>query len=599
MQAIARTAGGRRRKRPTSSAVRCWASAALPPLPAASSRPPRGTARRPAAGPSGPARSTWRPAARSAAVSSSTWSSAGEVRAGQAAPPAPCGAAALMRDRAGGRARRSSTASVAATTRHQSVARPGPRARRPRRSAARPGRVGEQARRARRPARGVARRHQVAGDAVDHRVDQAADGACRRPGTPQAIASSGVMPNGSYQGAARTTSAERSRRARRPARTAPASRPGRRRPARRRAPAAGAPPGRRPAASRGGPPATTSSASGHVRQRPDGVVEALALDQPADGEQPRAAGPPAPAGPRGVNVRGVDPARARPSSGRWAAPIRASSRTSSVQVAMTRSTSRPGRARSSRRCGGLVSAAPWCRRLTVPSAWKVCSDRHGRARGRPAARPGRTSRSARGRRRAPCAAQSPRQPAAERGHVRQQLVLGQRARPARPARARRRTRARGHPLRQRPGRPGGCRPSTSCPAAAERRRPARRRGRSGRRRRRRRGRRAGWRARTPWRSSSGHLLQQPVPVGEEPVEAVAVQRARPGRLPACRAASAGRRANARAARAARSTSRVDQPRPRRHRLGRLGRGQGHAPACRRSSPPAGRARGRSSGTGWK
>jgi hypothetical protein len=44
-----------------------------------------------------------------------------------------------------------------------------------------------------------------------------------------------------------------------------------------------------------------------------------------------------------------------------------------VQVAITRSTSRAS-ARSIRtRTGGLVSRAPWNRRLVTPSAWKVSS----------------------------------------------------------------------------------------------------------------------------------------------------------------------------------------------------------------------------------
>jgi hypothetical protein len=57
--------------------------------------------------------------------------------------------------------------------------------------------------------RGVARRHVDAGDAVHDGVDLPADGVAD-DGTPQAIASSGTMPNGSYQGTQTTTSAERS-----------------------------------------------------------------------------------------------------------------------------------------------------------------------------------------------------------------------------------------------------------------------------------------------------------------------------------------------------------------------------------------------------
>ena len=48
---------------------------------------------------------------------------------------------------------------------------------------------------------------------------------------------------------------------------------------------------------------------------------------------------------------------------------------------------------------GLVSRRPWCRRLTLPSAWKVCTTGTQIA-GRRSARPARTSSSARARRRA-------------------------------------------------------------------------------------------------------------------------------------------------------------------------------------------------------
>jgi hypothetical protein len=54
-------------------------------------------------------------------------------------------------------------------------------------------------------------------------------------------------------------------------------------------------------------------------------------------------------------------------------PSRRSSNTSSVQVATTWATVLHSERSSSIRFGGEVSAAPWCRRLTEPRAWKVCS----------------------------------------------------------------------------------------------------------------------------------------------------------------------------------------------------------------------------------
>ena len=71
-------------------------------------------------------------------------------------------------------------------------------------------------------------------------------------------------------------------------------------------------------------------------------------------------------------------------------PSRTSSPTSSRQCAMTRSHARPRcAARRPTRPGGLVSAAPWWRRLTEPSAWKVCTTGTSRPRDRrvSAARP--------------------------------------------------------------------------------------------------------------------------------------------------------------------------------------------------------------------
>ncbi len=51
----------------------------------------------------------------------------------------------------------------------------------------------------------------------------------------------------------------------------------------------------------------------------------------------------------------------------------ASSWTSSVQVAMIRAQDAPISRSAAGRSAGLVSAVPWWRRLTVPSAWYVCT----------------------------------------------------------------------------------------------------------------------------------------------------------------------------------------------------------------------------------
>ena len=113
-------------------------------------------------------------------------------------------------------------------------------------------------------------------------------------GTPQAIASSGTIPNGSYHGTRRTASAERSR-------AGSSSRPTR---PRKRTPvldaepcgparAAARPRGRCRASAASGPPATSSSVSGPPRRRApatDRVADALALHEAADVHERAAAG---------------------------------------------------------------------------------------------------------------------------------------------------------------------------------------------------------------------------------------------------------------------------------------------------------------------
>ena len=121
--------------------------------------------------------------------------------------------------------------------------------------------------------------------------------------------------------------------------------------------------------------------------------------------------------------------------------------------------------------------------------------------------------------------------------------------------------------------------------------------RSGRRRRRRRARRAGWRARRPWRSSSArHLLEHGVPVGQEALQPVALERGGAGGA----AALGGLLGIAHDPRARRRPARRPgwrrrrrpAARPRAPRSCRAPR-----PACRDAWPRAATGRARSSGSG--
>ncbi|GAA3028906.1 hypothetical protein GCM10020000_01820 [Streptomyces olivoverticillatus] len=76
------------------------------------------------------------------------------------------------------------------------------------------------------------------------------------------------------------------------------------------------------------------------------------------------------AGPREVKWR-VSTPQGTTEQRSGAMPMRASSRTSSEQVARTRAQEEPILRSVSSRSGGLVSVSFWCRRLTVPRAWKV------------------------------------------------------------------------------------------------------------------------------------------------------------------------------------------------------------------------------------
>jgi hypothetical protein len=191
-------------------------------------------------------------------------------------------------------------------------------------------------------------------------------------GTPQAMASSGTMPNGSYQGTHATTSAERnsagtSGRATAPRNSTWSSTPSARaRPRRRRTS------GSEPRASAGGPPATTSSVPGSADSAE------ITSSMPLRGTSrlttttrwpPRLGGATGPAGRKAVGSMPHGTTVMRSGS----PPRAVSSATSSVHVATRWSASRRSCASTSHRAAGLVSAPPWCRRFTTPRAWNVCT----------------------------------------------------------------------------------------------------------------------------------------------------------------------------------------------------------------------------------
>ena len=257
------------------------------------------------------------------------------------------------------------------------------------------------------------------------------------------------MPNGSYQGAHTTTSAERSsagtsaRATGRRSRTRSVT-PCRAASARRRAPSrvgvelALAPVRRRRPAPRPARAASASTMSSTPLRAPAGRRR-----RPARGRR-RA---------QRRRRRGGSASRSTPQGTTAPAPGRAqriSSSSSSSQVAMTR-VDAPGEPRArADAVVGLVSAAPWWRRLTEPSAWKVCtSGMPSRARRR-AARPARTSRSGRGRRRVVGRPASAAQATGQGGHVPEDVVLRDRA--GRPGDRRGRRRRQGAGRRSRAGR---------------------------------------------------------------------------------------------------------------------------------------------------
>jgi hypothetical protein len=183
------------------------------------------------------------------------------------------------------------------------------------------------------------------------------------------------MPNGSYQGTHTATSGRPEQRRQVLAADPAAEHDAVGRPRRGRRPRAGAAPRDRGRARRrrsaGDDELGVGPAGGaHAAERLDGVADALALDEPADADDPAQAGRARLRARPGVEQRQVD-AAGTTEIRRRSPPRRRSSKTSSVQVATTRSASRTEPASTSRRPAGLVSRSPWWRRFTTPSAWKV------------------------------------------------------------------------------------------------------------------------------------------------------------------------------------------------------------------------------------
>ena len=242
-------------------------------------------------------------------------------------------------------------------------------------------------------------------------------------GTPHAIASSATMPNGSYQGAHTTASAERS--------NAGTSRAGdlaeEPHPVRDAAPPASVlqprAVGIRPSR---GTARDDELGLGHPRQRGDHLVDALAAHEPADAHHPRPAG--APLGDR--PVRGE---RARvDAAGHHGHAMAVGAHPDQLEQLVVARREDPVGAAGERPLGadppgGLVSAPRWWRRLTLPSAWKVwtngtslVSQRRGRREpGHPEVRVHDVGR---------LGAPGPSEPVGQRGHVRYEIVLRDRPR---------------------------------------------------------------------------------------------------------------------------------------------------------------------------
>ncbi|OUD90792.1 hypothetical protein CMMCAS03_09580 [Clavibacter michiganensis subsp. michiganensis] len=200
-------------------------------------------------------------------------------------------------------------------------------------------------------------------------------------GTPEAIASSGTMPNGSYQGAHTTTSAVRitagmSAWETRPWRRTRSATPAARAASIRRRASASSP----ASAASPDPPTMTSSTSRRPR-RARIPRASIARSTPLRGTRRPTTmtriGCVGSASAASSYARGVKCPMSTPHGitvmRAASTPARTSSAASSEQVAMTASARRPTPGSSSARAAGLVSSAPRWRRFTDPSAWKVCS----------------------------------------------------------------------------------------------------------------------------------------------------------------------------------------------------------------------------------
>lgn len=192
------------------------------------------------------------------------------------------------------------------------------------------------------------------------------------------MASSGTMPNGSYQGVQTTASAEPSKAGSRSLGTAPSSRTRPATPSRDASSSRRRASGSRGSSDGSGPPAISSSAPGSRTSASMMVSYPLrGTSRPtltsrtvASGDQSgetAAATPDRAAGWKRSRSTPHGIASTRPGS----LPRASSSVISSRQVAMIPSACRTRLCSTTRRCAGEESSRPWWRRFTTPRAWKV------------------------------------------------------------------------------------------------------------------------------------------------------------------------------------------------------------------------------------
>ena len=346
-------------------------------------------------------------------------------------------------------------------------------------------------------------RNVQAGDAIDHGVEEPPDGG----GHDRNAAGHRLQRHDAERFVPRRTDHDvgRPQQSRAADREAPARATARGRPPRtaRRGPGSRATSGSLSMRACSGPPAMRSSASGSW------AIASMASPKPLRGtSRPTAAtrkrAPRRPYARSSTSGRVVKRSRSTPhgttDTRPGSAPRAMSSATSSRQVAITWSAVRASPRSIRCRSGGLVSAAPWCRRLTTPSAWKVTNSGARTALQRASRRPRRHPevgvddvRRGQG--------QVVGQRVGELAHVGPELVLGQRAAAARRSGGPPRSRLPWPRSRAGRGRPGGCRRRLrgrvgSTPS------PVRRRGCSGHPHRRLRRRPTGWRVRRPARRAA-------------------------------------------------------------------------------------------------